>query len=379
MRESDPTTPMILRIPSPLSYSLSAVTLVTQFSISRLTRFERTLSLWTGPISLSIYLTDSSDISTLESYLLSSPSLLSSYRSIALTIIKPSYEGTEAALVERLRYPINRLRNLALDIAPTAHVLVTDADFVPSPDMHSILETRAVPLISHPAASGRTRSPTLRRTAVVISAFVLSPPSNTTIPYPSTPSELSTLLSSHPPLATLTDPNAGHGPSLPSLLLSPSSSPSFDICYEPQWEPYYVLHTPSHPLYDERFTDQGGDKQSHALLLNALGYSFKALRDVWFMHPPKDALSTKEDEWPSSRLVDPELEVEDHTLANVNEEKKHFSVAQRDQRRWRYFEDYVPEVRRGFGWNFRFPGGCAAGVVGVRSFGRARAGVVFGM
>lgn len=371
---ADPTAPMVLRIPSSRVWPLDAVTLVTQFSVSRLGRVERTLAEWDGPVSLAIYLTDQSDIPLLEDYLLADPARLAAFRTVALTVVKPDYAVSEPALVARLRYPINRLRNLALALAPTLYVLVTDADFVPSPRMHELLASRGVPLIAHPTL--HTASPTLRRTAVAISAFMLSSAPNTT--FPSTPALLAAALDAHPPLASLTDANAGHGPSLPSLLTPPPTlrSPahpakwwSYDICYEPQWEPYYLLHRPSHPLYDERFSDQGGDKQSHALLLNALGYEFKALRDVWFMHPPKGAV---DEQWPSARLVDPNAPAEDHDAA-------HFSVAQRDQKRFRYFEDYVPEIQRRFGWAFRWPGGCPAGVVGVRSFGRARAGVVFGM
>lgn len=374
---------MVLRIPCPQEWPPDAVTLVTQFSISRLARFERTLAAWDGPISLTVYLTDETDIAALELYLLDETKL-AAYRGLALTIVKPDYSVTEAALLERLRYPINKLRNFALNLAPTPYVVVTDADFLPSPDMHALLSSRGVPLIRLPSTA--SSSPTLRRTAVVVSAFVLSP--NTTL-YPSTPFLLSQALSSHPPLASLTDLNAGHGPSLPSLLFHHSSSPSrnstnpswsYEICYEPQWEPYYLIHRASHPLYDERFTDQGGDKQAHALLLNALGYEFRVLRDVWFMHPPKDAASEDEDEdeWPSARLVDPDLEPDAGHHAGVVH-PAHFSVAQRDGKRWRYFQDLLPEMERVWGANVRWPRGCGARVVGVRSFGRARSGVAFGM
>lgn len=48
-------------------------------------------------------------------------------------------------------------------------------------------------------------------------------------------------------------------------------SPYYEVCFRSQWEPYYVVHRDA-PLYDERFKNQGGDKQQHALHLNALGY-----------------------------------------------------------------------------------------------------------
>ncbi|ORY66943.1 hypothetical protein BCR35DRAFT_334500 [Leucosporidium creatinivorum] len=403
MREADASTPMVLEVPSTHDWPSDAVTLVTQFSISRLARFERTLREWHGPLSIAIYLTDEADIASLISYL--TPSTLERWSKVAVTIVKPDYSISQEALTLRLRYPINRLRNLALSLAPTPYVVVTDADFVPSPHMHSILQTRGVPLIAHSPTSPASQSPTLHRTAIVISAFALTSSFPSGSPYPSTPSELSSALSSTPPHATLTDPNAGHGPSSPSLLFSLSPLPlhshasptdpswSFPICYEPQWEPYYLLHRASHPLYDERFTDQGGDKQSHALLLNALGYEFKALRGVWFMHPPKGgsgggkaeggSAGDQEDDdideaWPSARLVDPELEErgeeEDHDPTHFN------ARAQRDERRFRYFQDFLPEMEKVWGGNLRWPRGCGAGeVASGRSFGRARLGSVFGV
>lgn len=375
---AEPEAKLLLRIPSSRHWQEEAVTLVTQFTISRLLRFERMLREWDGPLSVTIYLTDASDIDALQSYF-SDESKLASFRKIALTVVKPDYSINEEALVARLRYPINRLRNLALDLAPTLFVLVTDVDFVPSPNMHTLLHTRGVPLILHPSAP--TSSPTLYRTAIAISAFILSPSLSPS--YPTTPSLLSSFLSSSPPLAALTDSNAGHGPSLPSLLFHagpsglsslldwPRKRWSYDVCYEPQWEPYYLLHRASHPLYDERFTDQGGDKQSHALLLNALGFDFKILRDVWFMHPPKG--EPGEDEWPSARLADPGEE------GREMDDPTHFSNGQRDETRWRYFEDFLPELERRWGANVRWPRGCSARVVGGRSFGRAKAGTIFGM
>lgn len=396
---------MVLEVPSTYAWPSDAVTLVTQFSISRLARFERTLREWHGPISIAIYLTDEEDLALLEAYL--TPSTLERWSQLAITVVTPNYSISQEALITRLRYPINRLRNLALALAPTSYTLVTDADFVPSPHMHSILQSRGVPLIAESRTTPPSQSPTLRRTAIVISAFALSPLYPPSSPYPSTRAELASALLSTPPLASLTDPNAGHGPSSPSLLfsLSPLSSSthldpptwSFPICYEPQWEPYYLLHRASHPLYDERFTDQGGDKQSHALLLNALGYEFRALRDVWFMHPPKggtmvggaagDGQQGEIDEaWPSARLVDPEMEERGMAEGAEGEEDHdhdptHFnSRAQRDERRFRYFQDYLPEMERTWGLNVRWPRGCgAAQVASGRSFGRARLGAVFGV
>ena len=375
---------MIYRRPSEKVWPPESVTLVTQFTLSRLSRFERTLREWDGPLSITIYLTDTTDIVLLESYL-SQAINRDAFANLALTIVKPNYSIDELALTERLRYPINKLRNLALGLAPTLYVVVCDVDFVPSKNMHHLLKSRGVPLIKYPTST--TASPTLRRTAVVVSAFALAPSFDA--PYPATSSQLAALLSSTPPQATLTDPNAGHGPSSPSLLFEspslfvsprtwPPKSWSYDICFEPQWEPYYLLHRPSHPLYDERFTDQGGDKQSHTLRLNALGYEFKVLRDVWFMHPPKGSDESKEmDRWPSARLVNPKDE--ERNGEEVLVDPAHFSIAQSDENRFRYFQDFLPEMEREWGWNVRWARGCGARVVGERNFGRAGSKSVFGL
>lgn len=375
---------LVLTVPTLYSWSPTGdITLVTQFSISRLSRFERTLAAWDGPMSIAIYLTDHEDIHVLEEHL-SVPENRRRWKKVAVAVVKPSY--APESLVGRLRYPINRLRNLALALAPTRFTLVIDADFLPSPHMHSHLQNHALPLF------GATDSSNLHRTAVIISAFALSSSYPITQPYPSTLSSLSAAIRSGQ--ATLTDRNAGHGPSLPSLFLaSPHSShfSTLEICYEPQYEPYYLLHTPSHLLYDERFTDQGGDKQSHALTLNALGYRFFGLRGAWVMHPPKSSPSSTpsreelvgsdgtrfrrleeeiDESWPSARLA----EAEELDSAHFN------AHAQRDEQRYRYFQDFLPEVEKLFGWNVRFPRGCGAGqVASGRMFGRARANSAFGL
>lgn len=393
---TDASDELILEVPAAEKWSSDDVTLVTQFSVSRLPRFERTMKAYDGPLATTIYLTDEIDIATLEKHL-QDQDTLRRWETVALAVVKPDYSIQQDALLKRLRYPINRLRNIAMTLAPTSYLFVTDADFVPSPRMHETLRSKGVPLIAHSSTSPRDHSPTLQRTAIALSAFALAP--NFTGAYPSTSADLYIALHSVPPMASLTDKNAGHGPSMPSLLFPKPLLPpamlalhkpppalshwSFPICYEPQWEPYYLLHRASHPLYDERFTDQGGDKQSHALLLNALGFEFRVLRDVWLVHPPKKTPGTAysddlDEAWPSARLVDPELEDrdegEDHDPAHFN------TRAQRDERRFRYFQDFLPEMEKTWGRNVRWPRGCGASDVARGStFGRQKTHAMFGV
>lgn len=412
-----------LVLPCIKPYPPHTVTLITQFTLSRLARFERTLATWDGPLSITVYLTDPEDILAFSSYLRTSPAHLARFSSkrVALTVVKPDYSSADEAILRRLQYPINRLRNEALANAQTDWVVVTDADFVPSPGMQGLLATRGVALIEerHKRA-GAALSPTLHRTAVAVSAFALAPGYSAS--YPATPAALEKLVFGvFPPLASLTDANAGHGPSMPSLLLQagPTTSRlstsqtlpsdwSFPVAYEPQWEPYYLLHRASHPLYDEKFTDQGGDKQSHALLLNALGFEFHVLRDVWFMHPPKRLMSKDkanegegeiDEEWPGARLYKAQQQAREREKnagdagagagvgkggeaegREADHDPAHFSHAQRDRDRYRYFQNWLPEMEKRWGGMVRWPRGADARVMaGGRSFGRARAAVVFGL
>lgn len=382
---------------------------MTQLSVSRLERFDRLLQHWDGPVSATIYLVDESDLATLADYLRSHSGLL---RRVTLTVLKPSYAGDTASLLARLRYPINRLRNLAIQAALSPYVLVIDVDFVPSPNMHSLLVERAVPLIDL-ADSRKDASPTLKRTAVVIPTFALAKEYDDAGGFPQTMEEVEALYRADPQLAMLTDPNSGHGPTRPNRLFhqrarspadvdsAPMSNPlingadSYEVCYEPQWEPYYVLARASHPLYDERFTDQGGDKQSHALVLNVLGFRFVVMRDTWVVHPPKrDAES---EAWPAARLERALSELEareaeqDPSYSSARSgtdapttptEDDHFNLAaQRDDSRFRYFQDFLPEMERLWGAaTARWPRGCSAEFLAQeRMFGRARPASAFGL
>ncbi|GAA5896869.1 hypothetical protein JCM6882_005054 [Rhodosporidiobolus microsporus] len=396
MRVADDASHLVAFVPPSIPPPNRSITLVTQFTLSRIARFERMAQAWDGPLSATIYLTDSSDIETLETHL-ASPSLPSAWKKVALTLVKPDYSLSEDALLNRLRYPINKLRNLAITAAPSPYLLVVDVDFVPSPGMASILSSRGIPLLTRPS-SRNSRSPTLHRTALVIPTFALALTFNGTFPM-SVP-DVEALYTATPPQATLTDANAGHGPTQSSLFFSsppkafgtepldkiqPTSS--YPVCFEPQWEPYYLLARSSHPLYDERFTDQGGDKQSHAALLNALGYEFRVMRDVWVMHPPKRDRS--EEEWPAARLVraggkpdgsEADLKHLDEAAERTEDPDDHFNLAaQKDEARFRFFQDFLPEMEQAWGSNFRWPGGCGAHKVGERTFGRAKAHSVFGL
>jgi hypothetical protein len=138
-------------------------------------------------------------------------------------------------------------------------------------------------------------------------------------------------------IAYITDPRAGHGPTATYLFLASSHTLSFfskpdmfQVCYQSQWEPYYILPRKYAPLYDERFLNQGGDKQQHAMLLNALGWTFYVLRHVYLFHRDHAHL-----QWPGGGL---------------DWKTNAFS----------YFDEWDQEMSHNFGMTRRWPRGCSA-------------------
>ncbi|KAG0198254.1 hypothetical protein BGX28_008284 [Mortierella sp. GBA30] len=299
-------------------FSRRDVSMIAQFSISRLDRFEHARRVWPGPISVVIFLATNSDIIKLKEYF-EKPGKLALYDSITLTIFKPDFsQGTHN------RYPINHLRNIGIQTASTDYIYVIDADFVPTSQLYATASTTIISLLE------RATTPT----AYVVPCVAIKVEYNGR--YPDSVKELQPLMKSG--MAYITDPRAGHGPTSTSLFMHPpilGNSPAYEVCFESQWEPYYIVNRNSpHPYYDERFKNQGGDKQSHALLMNAIGFKFMVLRDHFMYHMDHPKLK-----WTGDGLD------------------------QHKQKDFTYFADYVPALARIFGSNYRWPRGCSQPMV----------------
>ncbi|KAF9336334.1 hypothetical protein BGZ91_010053 [Linnemannia elongata] len=309
-------------------FSKKDVTMIAQFSISRLDRFERAKAVWRGPSSVVIFLATYTDIVELKKYF-DRPGKLALYNSITITLVKPNYSlGTHS------RYPINHLRNIGIQATMTDYIYVIDADFVPTSKLYDFASTQLISLLekaTHP-------------TAYVVPCLAIKEEYRGK--FPDTIKELQPLMKSG--IAYITDPRSGHGPTYTQLFMnSPvfKNPPAYEVCYESQWEPYYIVNRNyPHPYYDERFKNQGGDKQSHALMLNALGYRFLVLREHFMYHMDHATLK-----WTGDGLE------------------------QGKQKDFTYFENYSPEMQRIFGTNYRWPRGCTRPL--VQSFKRDLQGI----
>ncbi|KAF9392112.1 hypothetical protein CPB97_004117 [Podila verticillata] len=329
-RDDWATQPALVHTVRPAKgFSKRDVTMIAQYSKSRLYRFEHSIRVWPGPISIVLFLATNDDIADVKAYF-DQKGKLSLYDNVVLTIVKPNY-----SLGTHKRYPINHLRNVGIQTAMTDYIFVMDADFVPTTKLYSFAKTFIVSQLE------KTNYPT----AYVIPCVAIKEEYKEK--FPDTIQELQPLMKSG--MAYITDPRAGHGPTGTKLFMNPhiyGNSPAFEVCFESQWEPYYIVNkNQPHPYYDERFKNQGGDKQSHALMMNAIGFKFLVLRDHFMYHMDHPKLA-----WTGAGLD------------------------QKNERDFTYFADYSPMLERIFGSTYRWPRGCSdpfvsSSKVGIQGIG----------
>ena len=253
------------------------------------------------------------------------------FANVTWILVQPDYGRNHR------HYPINRLRNLAIKSVRTSHMLCIDTDFVASPDLYERERARLelwhrrkplTPVSSrrgfYPSMTGEERRALIQdmsesvsedwaskwngdilsaeeddsddRVAFVVPCFALR--LSYQGDYPKTMDDVNSLFEQDQ--AYITDSVVGHRITGFEIFSRPlvfpgsndvtdpdavySSKAYYHVCFENQWEPYYIVATYHSPMYDERFRNQGGDKQSHALFLNACNYRFLVLRHAFLFH-----------------------------------------------------------------------------------------------
>ncbi|CAO3692088.1 unnamed protein product [Rhizopus stolonifer] len=297
------------------------VTLVSQFLIHRLEDFSQVIKVWQGPISIAIYLIEPTDIDKLIEFFKISKNL-KLYSRLTITLVKPNYNH-----VNYLDYPINHLRNLAITESFTDYIFVTDA--VPSSHMYTLIQSRLIPHVVY--------SPE-KQTAWIIPCFAIHE-AYTQLPIPDTYHEWYGLINQG--IGYM----AEQGPGLIQPLLTETSL-AYEVCYESQWEPYYILHR-SAPLYDIRFRNQGGDRQSHALQLNAERFRFKVFSQVFTVQ--RDPPSRPRNEGNPKRV-----------------------------KSWSHFNEFMQEIKTIYRMNPKWPRGCSAMAIGWQDQKRNVLGLAVG-
>ncbi|PRD23411.1 UNVERIFIED_CONTAM: large2 [Trichonephila clavipes] len=234
------------------------VTLVAQLSMDRLQMVEALCKHWEGPISLALYMSDS-EVQQFLSYTLSSE-ILSSRKNLGYHIV---YRDGPF-------YPVNLLRNVALQQVTTPFVFLTDIDFLPMYGLYEYLKKS----VSSMGLESSTK-------ALIVPAFETQ---RYRLTFPKSKAELLSMLD----MGTLFTFRyhvwtRGHAPT--NYAKWRTATTPYRVQWELDFEPYIVVRRDV-PEYDRRFVGFGWNKVSHIMELYAQGYEFVVLPNAFIVHMP---------------------------------------------------------------------------------------------
>lgn len=232
------------------------ITLISQLSMDRLQMLEPLCRYWKGPMSMSVYASDAETVK-LSNYI-ASCECFQQRNDIALHIV----------YAESQIYPVNYLRNVALDHLSTRFAFLLDIDFVPMVDLHDYL-LEAVRVLG------------AEKRALVVPAFETH---LYRLELPHNKAELLDMVEakSIKPFRHDEWPQ-GHAPT--NYQHWRIASRPYRVDWEPNFEPYILLQWPF-VRYDTRFVGFGWNKVSHIMELHHAGYEFVVLPEAFVIHMP---------------------------------------------------------------------------------------------
>lgn len=238
------------------------VTFVVHLSLDRLQVLDQLAMHWSGPISAAIYLSE------LETNLLmmsiEGSNNLNHRKNIGYHLVFRDYG---------FNYPINRLRNIALNNVLTPYVFLSDIDFLPSINLYEYLKRSISDLSTH-----QGKDP-LEQRALVIPAFENL---QYKFDFPLSKAELlkQINLGSISMFREQIWPQ-GHAPTQYGKWKV--STKPYKVDWKPEYEPFIVT-SKNVPRFDERFVGFGWNKVEHIMLLAALNYEFLVLPEAFVIH-----------------------------------------------------------------------------------------------
>ncbi|XP_023245616.1 LARGE xylosyl- and glucuronyltransferase 2 isoform X2 [Copidosoma floridanum] len=219
--------------------------LATQCSFDRISLLEDLSDHWPGVISVALYLTDAEVQSFLD--FVQNSEKLSDRKNIAYHVV---YKEGDL-------YPVNYLRNVAMNYINLPFVFQLDIDFLPQYGLY-------LTLINHVIQENLTHSQYI---ALVVPAFETQ---RYRFTFPTSKTELLKYLS-YGILYTFRYHVWARGHAPTNYDLYKNSTKPYEVAWEPDYEPFIVV-SKSAPVYDTRFLGFGWNKVSYITHLTALGY-----------------------------------------------------------------------------------------------------------
>jgi len=240
------------------------VTLATHLTTSKLQNLNEIMTRWAGPVVACIFMTPT--------YL-----VLDKYNELVLPIRERWKESLKINIFSSTDlYPINIVRNRALQEVNTTHVLMIDVDFIPDPGLYDYL-----------MANDELYRKSSHRIAWVVASFIWGA-NDTNFSWSDFPKDkkevrqliLDQRLYTSPPDFLDAQMYIDH-----FRWLRTNTSYAIERASS-YFEPYYVVRLTSMPFYDERFRFYGHDKAQHFEALVSMNFRFRVLPEHFIIHVP---------------------------------------------------------------------------------------------
>ncbi|CAJ0575796.1 unnamed protein product, partial [Mesorhabditis spiculigera] len=218
--------------------------------------FERLAESWQGPISAAVYGSDAELFQLMEFW--KSSKLGKTRKNI----------GLHGVFKKGPFYPINYLRNVAINATRSEFIFLLDVDFLPSRGLEGALLSSTDEFAAN--------------SVLVVPAFEMNRTGT------------SELLDKEELLKEWDLGNVqrfrsdvwpqGHAPTNYSRWRE--SGAQYATSWAQDYEPYFMIRKSDCPLYDRRFVGFGWNKVAHAMQLNRLGFKFNVHPSGFILHQP---------------------------------------------------------------------------------------------
>mmetsp|Transcript_21536 Transcript_21536/g.30421 ORF Transcript_21536/g.30421 Transcript_21536/m.30421 type:complete len:468 (-) Transcript_21536:104-1507(-) len=261
---------------APVPIDTEDITLTTHISTNKLDVFLFQLKQWNGPASCAVYITSQEDIKRLMDFVSSNKEYLK--QTSIHTMIESSSVGRY--------YPMNHLRNLALDNIQSDYFLAIDADFITDDTAH-------VEIKAELKKKQKFYKDLHNKNLYVLPAFEHFMPSeleknNITVqtesPLPTTKPQLMQMIAENKTAPFHKYFRKGHGSTNYQKWYTDEENFSYPIKYELRFEPYVIGYKRGVARYWSGFRGFGFNKYSWLFELHHMGYKYRVVRRHFTIH-----------------------------------------------------------------------------------------------
>jgi hypothetical protein len=236
------------------------LTIVTPLTYNRMQRLLTVAQLWQGPISAAMFVCSRAELAAAVQQFDRTPALRA-FVSLHVIVGKQRY------------FPINVIRNVAINGSSTEWIMYMDVDANPSGDMAAVSRDVAAAMVV-----ARSEGIPDDRAVFVVPAFEFTTDAGMRQDWPLTKAELRRMYNDGD-ITNMHPCCRGYsGPFKAKAWMRATTS--YTIQYEEAFEPYFVARRPLVP-FDERFAGRRRNKHALFFELYAAGYSLHVLADSW--------------------------------------------------------------------------------------------------